>query len=416
MGAFLRNPFVRTILLSGLFLQIGIWVRNYAILLFVMEQTNEDPFAVSMIAVAEFAPIFIFSFIGGTFADRWRPKRTMVWCDILSAASIFAVMLALFMADWKVVFFATLVSSILSQFSQPAGMKLFKIHVPSEQMQVGMSMYQTMFALFMILGPILGTFVYQTFGIETAIGIMGVAFILSAAVLTFLPPDPAQATDRPKTTLRQEMADGFRYVVRSNILFKLGGCFAAAGFALGLIQPLTVFLVTERLDLPKENLQWLMMANGVGMILGGGLTMALAKKATPQKLLVLGMSVSAIALLICGLSTSLPLTLGAEFVSGMVLPCIQIGINTMILQNTEGSFVGRVNGILNPLFMGSMVITMSLAGMLKKATSLVVMFEAATVLFLIGILFILPLLRLPAQAVPQAAGAPAGQPESTSSN
>ena len=88
----LSNPFIRVILLSGVFLQLGTWVRNFAILLYVMEVTNNDPYAVSMISVAEFAPIFIFSFIGGTFADRWRPKRTMVWCDILSAASVFGVL------------------------------------------------------------------------------------------------------------------------------------------------------------------------------------------------------------------------------------------------------------------------------------------------------------------------------------
>ncbi|MCG4852196.1 MFS transporter, partial [Acidaminococcus intestini] len=73
----------------------GIWVRNFAVLLFVTEKTNGDPFAVSMISVAEFLPIFIFSFIGGTFADRWQPKKTMVWCDLLSAVSIFGVIGAL---------------------------------------------------------------------------------------------------------------------------------------------------------------------------------------------------------------------------------------------------------------------------------------------------------------------------------
>ncbi len=70
------NRVFQAIIISGLFLQIGIWVRNFAVLLFIMEKTNGDPFAVSLISVAEFAPIFIFSFIGGTFADRWRPKRT----------------------------------------------------------------------------------------------------------------------------------------------------------------------------------------------------------------------------------------------------------------------------------------------------------------------------------------------------
>ncbi|MGG1311066.1 MULTISPECIES: hypothetical protein [Cohnella] len=39
-------------LLSGIFLQMGIWVRNFAILLFVTEQTDKDPLAISMYQTA----------------------------------------------------------------------------------------------------------------------------------------------------------------------------------------------------------------------------------------------------------------------------------------------------------------------------------------------------------------------------
>ncbi|NHC39025.1 MFS transporter [Bacillus sp. MM2020_1] len=393
MGDLFRNQVIRTILLSTLFLQIGIWVRNYSILLFVIEKTNEDPVAVSLISVAEFAPIFLFSFIGGTFADRWRPKRTMIWCDFLSAVSIFIVLLTLVFGGWKVIFFATLVSSILSQFSQPSGMKLFKLHVKEELIQMGMSMYQTVFALFMILGPIIGTFVYQHYGISAAITIMGIAFLLSAAILFMLPPDRELEEGPVKTTLMEEMKAGFRYVWNSRALTLLGGCFAAAGLGLGLTQPLSVFLITERLGLPKEDLQWLMAAFGAGMILGGGLTMGLAKKTPPQILLAIGMSASALGFFVMGLSEQLWLTLTAQFISGLFMPCIHIGINTMILKNTEEAFIGRVNGILNPMFMGTMVITMSASGWLKKTTSLVTMYEFSALLFIIGVIILIPLFK-----------------------
>ncbi|MED4205681.1 MFS transporter [Neobacillus mesonae] len=393
MGALFRNKVIRTLLLSTFFLQIGIWVRNYSILLFVVEKTNEDPVAVSLISVAEFAPIFLFSFIGGTFADRWKPKRTMIWCDFLSAVSIFVVLLALVFGSWKVIFFATLVSSILSQFSQPSGMKLFKLHVKEELIQMGMSIYQTIFALFMILGPVLGTFVYQHFGIDVAIAIMGVAFLLSAGILFLLPADYELEEKAEDSTIIQEMKAGFRYVWNSRALTLLGGCFAAAGLALGLTQPLAVFLVTEQLGLPKEQLQWLMAAFGTGMILGGGLTVGIAKKTPPQILLALGMTVSAIGFFVMGLSESFWLTLTAEFFSGLFMPCIHIGINTMILKNTDAAFIGRVNGILNPIFMGTMVITMTTSGWLKKTFSLVTMYETTALLFIAGILFLVPLFK-----------------------
>ncbi|MFY0543398.1 MFS transporter [Brevibacillus sp. H7] len=396
-----RNTFIRSILLSGVFLQIGIWVRNFAILLFVMEQTNNDPFAVSLISVAEFAPIFLFSFVGGTFADRWRPKRTMVWCDVLSALSVFVVLLTLLAGTWKAVFFATLVSAILSQFSQPSAMKLFKQHVPEEQLQSGMAMFQTLMAIFMIIGPILGTFVYQSFGIHTAIGVMGVAFLLSAGVLTFLPADDKEAKDKTDSSFWQELIDGFRYVWARPMLRSLGAVFAIAGLAVGLMQPLVVFIVMERLGLPKEYVQWLMMVNGAAMLIGGGLVVGISKKVSPQKLLALGMLASAVSVCGIGLSTNLWLTLAFEFVSGLFFPCIHIGVNTMILQASEEAYVGRVNGVLNPLFMGMMVLAISTAGWLKAALSLVTVFEAAGLLFLLGMFVLIPLFKMKPTAAEQ---------------
>nr|WP_295975028.1 MFS transporter [uncultured Bacillus sp.] len=393
-----RNRVFQAIIISGLFLQIGIWVRNFSVLLFVMEQTNENPIAVSMISVAEFAPIFIFSFIGGTFADRWRPKLTMVWCDILSALSIFVVLITLHFGTWHTVFFAMLLSAILSQFSQPSGLKLFKNHLPEEQIQTGMSVYQTMFAVFMVFGPILGTLAFQSFGIEVSIAITGSTFLLSALSLAFLPKDRKAENESASSTLWQEMKAGIAYVLKKRELSLLGVCFLVAGLGLGFIQPLSIFLVTEQLDLPKENLQWLLTINGIGMILGGGVVMTRARNVAPQRLLIYGMLFNAVGIAVMGVSTNLWVTLGAEFINGLMLPFIQIGINTFIMQKTTADFIGRVNGILMPLFTGGMVLTMSVAGKVKEELSLLITFETAAVLFIIGVLVILPLYNLKSEA------------------
>nr|WP_312292341.1 MFS transporter [Clostridium chromiireducens] len=384
LSSFFKNRFVQVIMVSSIFLQIGIWVRNFAILLFVMDKTNNDPVAVSLISVAEFAPIFIFSFIGGTFADRWRPKRTMVWCDLLSAISVFVVLLTIIFATWEAVFFVTFISSILSQFSQPSGMKLFKVHVPEEFMQTGMAIFQTLMSIFMIIGPALGTIVFQKFGIDISISVMGVAFLLSAAVLTLLPADQIIEKKEVTTHFLEELKEGFIYVWEQRALTILGSVFAAAGLAVGIIQPLGVFLIVERLGLPKENLQILLMVNGAAMFIGGGLVMTISKKVAPQKLLALGLIVNAISMVGMGLSSSWIVILLFQFFNGFFMPCIQIGINTLILQLTKTEFVGRVNGVLNPMFMGFMVITMSITGWLKSQFSLTILYISAGLLFLIG--------------------------------
>ncbi|WP_284035783.1 MFS transporter [Neobacillus sp. 114] len=393
MKSLFANRFVQSILLSGLFLQLGIWVRNFAILMFVTEQTNKDPFAISMISVAEFGPIFLFSFIGGTFADRWRPKRTMVLCDLLSALSIFAVLLALVFGGWKAIFFATLVSSVLSQFSQPSGMKLFKLHVPESLMQLGMSMNQTLQSIFTVLGPIIGTLIYFQFGIDVSIAIMGICFLLSALVLAFLPADQKVETVLT-TNVSAEMKMGLRYVFSNKLFLYMGGFFLAAGMGLGLVNPLGIFLVTENLGLSAQNLQWFTALNGAGMILGGVGAMALSKKITPQKMLLIGFISSAVSVAVLGSVNLVWAALLAQFVFGIMGPPIHIACNTLILTNAEESFVGRVNGILNPLFMGGMVLNMSLVGLLKAEYPLIVMYLMASSLFLIGALTLLPMLKL----------------------
>ncbi len=381
-----QNRFIQAIMISAIFLQVGIWIRNFAILLFVMEKTDNNPFAVSLIYVAEFAPIFLFSIIGGTFADRWQPKTTMIWCDLLSALSVIIVLLASIFGTWQAIFFVTLISAILSQFSQPSAMKLFKTHLPVNKLQSSMAMFQTLMAIFMVIGPVLGTFVYQTFGISFSIGVMGVAFLLSAFALTFIPPDQQKTTAMPENHFWHELAEGFRYVWSNKVLKTLGGTFLIAGLAVGVIQPLGVFIVVERLGLPKENLQWLMMVYGAAMLIGGGLVMGIAKKISPQMLLAVGLLASSISVVGVGLSTSLKLTLAFQFLGGLFFPCIHIGVNTLILKKTEEALIGRVNGVLTPLFMGAMASMIGLAGWLKVKFSLVTMYELSALLFFIGML------------------------------
>jgi DHA3 family macrolide efflux protein-like MFS transporter len=398
------NRFLHTILLSNVLLQIGIWVRNFSILLYIADKTDNNPYAISLISLAEFAPIFVFSFIGGTFADRWRPKRTMIWCDLLSAVSVFIVLLMIQFGSWQSVFLVTFISAILSQFSQPSGMRLFKQHVPEEQLQQGMALFQSLMAIFMVLGPMLGTFTYITFGLKTSIAVMGVAFLLSALTLGRLPKDKEE--QRPavmKGQFRKEFNEGFRYVWQSPVLRMLGAVFILAGLAVGLAQALGLFIVTERLGQPKEFLQYIFMVNGVAMLIGGGIIAVFAKKVAPQLLLAVGMLVGAICTIIVGYSTNVPLTLVVQFVNGLVFPCIHIGISTMILKWSHESIVGRVNGVLSPMFIGMMVISMSFAGMLKDAYSLVSIYTGAGILFIVGAFAMIPIMNQKAPETSQGA-------------
>jgi DHA3 family macrolide efflux protein-like MFS transporter len=386
------NRYVRTIILSRVLLQLGVWVRNFAVLLYVTEMTNNNPFYVSFISVAEFAPIFLFALIGGTFADRWQPKRTMVWSDLLSAVSVVVVLLALINGEWMALLIGSFVSASLSQFSQPSAMKLYKRHVPREQLQAVMAMSQSLVAVFTVLGPIIGTFIYMQFGIFTSLILTGIMFGGSALVLLTLPRDIEEDHPGAAGGFMKELLAGVRYIGANISLKTLSATFAFAGLAAGLIQPLMIFIVIEKLGLDKQALQWLLMVNGAAMLAGGALVMGIAKKVKPQVLLAVGLLVSAGCTAVVGLSTFIWLTVVLQVISGLFYPCVQIGIQTLIMRSTEGAFIGRVSGAITPIFMGMMVLGMLLAGYLKDALSLPIVYALSGGLLVIGALLLIPLI------------------------
>jgi DHA3 family macrolide efflux protein-like MFS transporter len=257
-----------------------------------------------------------------------------------------------------------------------------------------MALFQSLMAIFMVLGPMLGTFTYSTFGLKTSIAVMGVSFLLSALTMVRLPKDKKE--QRPammKGQFRKEFNEGFGYVWQSPVLRMLGAVFILAGLAVGIAQALGLFIVTERLGQPKEFLQYILMVNGAAMLIGGGIVAVFAKRVAPQLLLTVGMLVGAICTVVVGYSTNVPLTLIVQFVNGLVFPCIHIGISTMILRWSHESIVGRVNGVLSPMFIGMMVISMSFAGTLKDKYPLETIYTGAGILFILGAFAMIPIMN-----------------------
>ncbi|EPY14655.1 Predicted arabinose efflux permease, MFS family [Paenibacillus sp. cl6col] len=388
----LSNRYVRTVILSRVLLQLGIWIRNYAVLLYVTELTNNNPIYVSLISVAEFAPIFLFGLIGGTFADRWKPKRTMVWSDLLSALSVVAVLIAVLNNGWIALLIGSFISASLSQFSQPSAMKLFKRHVPGEQLQGVMAMFQTLVAIFTVLGPIIGTFLFIQFGINVSLILTGVFFLGASFILYTLPRDKEEPKSTDARSFFKELTAGLRYIGANQSLRTLCMTFAAVGIASGLTQPLQIFLVIEKLGLNKQDLQWFVMANGAAMFVGGIAIMGIAKKVKPQLLLMIGLLVAAVCTMGIGASSLIWLTVVLLVISGLFYPCIHGGIQTLIVRNTESAFMGRVSGVITPVFMGMMVMGMFLSGYLKEMFSLLTVYLLSGVLIIVGTLLLSPLL------------------------
>ncbi|MEK4981568.1 MFS transporter [Bacillus sp. FSL K6-6540] len=389
------------LMVSDFMQNIGIWIRNMALLFFIMEQSNHDPVAVSLLTVIEYVPIFVISMVGGVLADRWRPKRTMIWGDILSFISILLILFVVYAGYWQAVFAVTLVSAVVSQFSQPSSMKIIKRCLPDEHVPAATALSQTSMSLFIILGPMVGTAIYQAFGLQASLISLLILFGASAIVLAFLPStvdEPSKDSESAGSFVK-DMKAGFAYIGSSRLLKVLLVVYVLLALGSGLVQPLDIFVITERLQLEMSSVQWFTALEGLGMLIGGVIAAVIAGKVKGSYLLFAGLAFLGLSTFVEVLSQWPILTGSMRFVTGVLMAMAQTVLMAVMMQQVEEKFIGRLNGVMTPIFTGMLLIGSGLTGWYMSVTSIVVVYFTAGTLFLLSsfISMKLPIAKVPVQ-------------------
>jgi MFS family permease len=396
MQSLFKNRVVLLLLGTDLLEQLAIWIRNIALLFYVMESTGNSPAAVSLLTVVEIAPILLFSLIGGALADRWEPRRTMRAGQLLSALSVGIILILIENGVWQAVFAATAVSAIVSQFSQPSTAVMIKRHLPPEQIAAATGLSQSLISLFLIAGPVIGTGIYTWLGLDACLIVIIVLFLISFMVMSFLPTLTRTQDEGPKSSLLLEMKEGIRVVLDSRTLSALAAAFAILGLGMGLVQPLDIFIITDRLGLQKEQVQWFYIASGVGMLGGGILSAYLMQNRAGKKPLYYGLCFLSLSLVVEVLSVWPLLTGALRLGVGFSMAFVQAAISILILRLVQERYIGRVSGAITPLFTGTLLIGTAVSGLLLEATSLFAVYFSAAAVTLMAALFCL---RLPSTAL-----------------
>lgn len=370
MKELLKNRVFQIIMATDTIQQMSIWIRNMAVLFFVIEQTDADPVAISLITIFEYLPIFVFSYFGGAMADKWNPKKTMIIGDSLSAISVLVILFLIIQGFWQAVFAATLVSSIVTQFSAPSSIIMFKRNIRDELITPAISISQSMLSLYLIVGPIIGTLLYETLGIEVSLTIIAILFFLSSMVQFLLPKSPANPELQGATVMNQ-LKEGLIYIYHDTGLRVLFTVLAVFGFSMGLIQPLTVFILTDRLGIDPENLQWFYALSGVGLLVGAILSMTVVGKLKTRTILFACMLVYAVLTGTEALSTVVYITAPLYFLSGVTTAFVQVAISAPLIKTVPEAYVGRINGMVSPLLIGGLLLGAALSGVLMKQLSLI---------------------------------------------
>lgn len=353
---------------TGAFLSnVGTWMQAVAQGWLVLQLTN-SPFWLGLDAFMATAPGFVFTLLGGVFADLIDRRRLLLYTQVM--AGIAALALATLVATgavnrWMVLGFSFVTGCCMAMAS-PSYLAMTYDLVGREDLTNAIALNSTQFQLSRVVGPALAGVAFRVFGLAGCFFANGISFVFVVIALWMVrvehPPSSAAHSVRDRRALWRDLVEGFRYVrSRSRvssllILSAVNSFFGAPYFSMVPIYARDIF------HLGETGLAAMMGTAGGGAFIGA-LLVAYLGDFRRKGWFVLGGSVM-FGLCITGFALSSRLTLSLVFLFALGFAVVvSVAItNTLLQKLVTDQMRGRVMSMFILSFIGTMPIGNIIAG------------------------------------------------------
>ncbi|MEU5011614.1 MFS transporter [Streptomyces sp. NPDC021749] len=174
---------------------------------------TKDPAAVALVGVAAFAPAFVATFVGASYADRHDRRKLMVTTDLVRVAVLAAALglLSLGLLNLPVLVAATALLALVGAPFAPARNAIVTQIVPGERLLQANGLLQVAFRAAFFVGPLMLAPLLAYGSLQLALVVNGLTFVVSAgAVAAIRVPRPAPSDSR--AGLWSDLAAGLRAV------------------------------------------------------------------------------------------------------------------------------------------------------------------------------------------------------------
>jgi MFS family permease len=353
---------------TGAFLSnIGTWMQAVAQGWLVLNLTN-SPFWLGLDAFMATAPGFIFTLVGGVFADLIDRRRLLIYTQIM--AGLAAIGLATLVATnvvnrWMVLGFS-FVTGCCMALASPSYLAMTYDLVGREDLANAIAMNSTQFQLSRVVGPTLAGVAFRLVGLAGCFYANGLSFIAVVVSLSMVRPQhrantPAHSI-KDRRAFWDDLVDGFRYVrnrprVSSLLLLSaVNSFFGAPYFSMIPLYARDIFKLNE------TGLALLMGTAGCGALIGA-LLVAYLGDFRRKGWFVLGGAIL-FGLCITGFALSSRLMLSLTFLVGVGFSLVVSValINTLLQKLVTDEMRGRVMSMFILSFIGTLPIGNILAG------------------------------------------------------
>lgn len=283
--------------------QLGNIVFNIAMLLWVATTLARNaPWAAFAVGALTFLPqivTFIFGTVAGVYVDRWNKRRTLLWMDGLRSILVLGLVFATgiiplpFPAGSGAASIFQLVAllvvigliSICNPFVNGALISILYEVVEEKDFTRAFGRGQLLNNLAIILAPPLAAALFFAVGVQWAIILDALTFVVSFASIFFIRPDPGiqgvpheDEEEQPQTGLVDDLLKGLRFVLGNSVLWAMLISTILTTLGIGAITILSIFFVTNNLHSAPALYPVLDVAFGVGAMAGAVIAPILQQK------------------------------------------------------------------------------------------------------------------------------------------
>ena len=220
--------------------------------------------AVGLAAGLRVIPVVMISLYAGLMIDRFGGKRVLLVGQSLLIALALATALVL-LSDWARVWHIVALSTVAGAtiaIGIPATQTLIPEIVPTDLRPAANLLNQIGPSAGRTLGPMLAGILIAVRNAATAFFGLTVVYVLSVVATMRLPTGRAGAT--PPGSAIQQIADGFRYIRRTPVLFWLLFLQTVALVFWSMVAPLVPAIAVEVLDTTEVQFGWMWGVLSIG--------------------------------------------------------------------------------------------------------------------------------------------------------
>lgn len=278
-GRLIRNRRYFPLWLGQLISNLGDTLHYIALVVWVYQRTGSS-LAVSGAVFFEVVPVILLAPVAGVVIDRFPRKAILVTSDVVRAVLVLALLVTTSL--WQIYLLITLLT-VAAIFFNPAVNATLPTLLDEQDLLAANSVSWSTGRFVQIIGSALALAVIELVGAEAAFVFNAGTFLVSAGLLLALPVPPGRPVPaRGWRGFLQDAQEGLAFARQDRFVSRLIVVQALASLSVGATSALLVVLAQQHYQLPLGGFGSLILAIGVGALLGPFLLGALTQRRAPQ--------------------------------------------------------------------------------------------------------------------------------------